>query len=407
MKTLLSLPRFFYEKKPVPCYVAGRFFNWNSQSFFLKSQGLSITCKKSEAFYKAFYSKKSPSIKEGSWLALELKTKSSSKYNIGRFYLLSSAVYKEQKFSYQQKGKILQNWREFLKAIESFFIGKGLAYSSTPSLVKCPGTEPHLEFLKSSFKNFYLASSPEMHLKRLLCQDWTDFFEIKTCYRNEAPNTIHQVEFSLLEWYRAFYSTKELMRECYELILFLQKQKFCHPKCQEQKLKAEFKSMKDLFKKHLNFSLTPESSKQDLKKLIQKKGLIAPKKAQFEDLFFILFLNKIEPKLPKKTLFFIYDYPPQLRAFAQINSEGWADRFELYWKGLELANAFYEVNQAEEQKKIFEEHIKQRPSPIDTQLLKDMTGGMPPASGIALGLDRLFMALIDESSLKNCRLFPL
>ena len=437
-KTILSLTRFFYKKTPIPCYVAGRFFDKDQQSFVLKSQGQWIVCKKNPKFYKTLkikptyednenganksgdklqISKAKPGfknsikpqfLKEGTWIAVELKSKTQDFYNIGRFFVLNAPLvsYKEQDYSYQNKGEILQKWQEFLQAIKDFFTQKGLAYSSSPHLVKCPGTEPYIQPLKSSYKNLYLASSPEMHLKRLLCQDWTDFFEIKTCFRQEPANRTHQVEFSLLEWYRAFYSTKELMRECYQLILFLQKQKFCPVLV---KPKAEFVSVKDLFKTYLNFSLSPNSSKEDLQSLIQKEGLIAPEKSNFEDLFFLLFLNKIENKLPKDKLIFVYDYPAPLRAFAQISSNGWADRFELYWKGLELANAFNEVIQAKEQKALFAKHIQTRKDfvPIDKPLLQDMTGGMPPVSGIALGLDRLFMALTGESNIKNCRLFPL
>ena len=359
-------------------------------------------------------------IKEGSWLLVELKSKNPSFkncYNIGSAFVLNSplASYKEQDYSYQNKGEILQKWQEFLQAIKDFFIQKGLAYSSSPHLVKCPGTEPHIQPLKSSYKDLYLATSPEMHLKNLLCQDWTDFFEIKTSFRHEPANKTHQVEFTLLEWYRAFYSTKELMRECQELILFLQKQKFCASSNKPQTKifsadfpQAEFISVKELFKKYLNFCLSPDSSKEDLKLLIQKENLIAPKRASFEDLFFLLFLNRIENQLPKEKLVFIYDYPPQLRAFAKISNSGWADRFELYWKGLELANAFNEVNQKEEQKRLFENHLKERKDkvPIDKELLQAMEGAMPPVSGIALGLDRLFMALINKDNIKECRLFP-
>ena len=311
--------------------------------------------------------------------------------------------FKELEFSYQKKGQLLQDWRLFLKSVEEFCIKEGMAYSSTPHLVPCPGTEPHLKALKTSFKKNYLATSPEMHLKRLLCQDWTDFFEIKTCYREEEISPHHQVEFTLLEWYRAFYSTRDLIEETYRLLLFLQDKNSCPLS------PYETVTVSELFKKYLNFSLTPQSSKKDLMLLIDKHQLGADLKDSFEDLFFLLFLNKIEPRLPTKKPLFIYNYPPQLRAFAQINKEGWADRFELYWKGLELANAFYEVVDPLEQKKLFQDHFKQSKGavPFDSQLLGDMKKAMPPVSGIALGLDRLFLALYNQKDLKQIRLFPL
>ena len=427
---ILSLRRFYHkQRKKLPCWVAGRFFNRNSQSFCLKSQAQSLLCEKK--FIDS-------SIKPASWVAVELLSQKNKIYQIGRHLLLNapSSSFIEDSYSYQKKGMLLQEWRRFLKVVESFCIKEGLAYSSTPHLVKCPGTEPHLKALKTSFKKTYLATSPEMHLKRLLCQDWTDFFEIKSCYREETISSHHQIEFTLLEWYRAFYSSRELMQETYKLLLFLQKKGFCRV------LPYKIFTIAELFKKYLDFSLTPASSKQDLKLLIEKYQLASygpssdltfesmghPHEAShfresenllssnhngaknsFEDLFFLLFLNKIEPKLPKKIPIFICDYPPQLRAFSQLNSKGWADRFELYWRGLELANAFYEVIDPLEQKKIFQNHLKQRKDNLvlDKELLTDMKMAMPPVSGIALGLDRLFLALLKKQDLRQTRLFPL
>ena len=123
----------------------------------------------------------------------------------------------------------------------------------------------------------------------------------------------------------------------------------------------------------------------------------------------MIFLNRIEPKLPKQTPVFICNYPPQLRAFSRLNSQGWADRFELFWQGLELANAFYEVINLKEQKNLFEHHIEQRKDkvPWDKELISFMKQGMPPVSGIAIGLDRLFLAIYKKEDLKETRLFPL
>lgn len=394
---ILSLSRFYHQKrKNLPCWVAGRFFNKSRNSFLLKSQNQSLLCEKKRMSF---------SVKTASWVAVELLSQRKNCYQAGKHLILSApfSSFKEESYSYQKKGMILQKWRGFLEAVEAFFLKEGLAYCSTPHLVKCPGTEPHLQAVQTSFKDNYLATSPEMHLKRLLCQDWTDFFEIKTCYRKEALSPQHQVEFTLLEWYRAFYSSKELMQETYKLLLFLQKKGFC------KVLPYKVFSMAALFKKHLDFSLTSTSSRQDLINLIERNKLSCSLDDSFEDLFFILFLNKIETQLPKKTPVFIYDYPAQLRAFSQINKRGWADRFELYWRGFELANAFYEVIDPLEQKKLFQEHLKQRTDDLalDKALLKDMKKAMPPVSGIALGLDRLFLAIFKKQDLKQTRLFPL
>lgn len=352
-------------------------------------------------------------VQEGAWIAVKLFSKKNNKYQISEHKILSTAKseFNEADFSYKNKGKIIKDWENFLTAIKDFFYSRGLAYADTPSLVRCPGTEPHLQVFKThlvmnhKYKTLYLPTSPEMHLKKLLCQDWTDFFEIKKCYRNGELSKLHQAEFTLLEWYRAFYSTRELMEETYTLLSFLRRKVFFKPDLPE----AKTYTVCELFKKYLFFSLTPQTSKKEIIVLLKKHNLIYNLKDTFESLFFNLFLNLVEPKLSKENPVFIYDYPPQLRAFSKLNKQGWADRFELYWRGLELANAFHEVTDGEEQLFLFREHIKKRKDymPIDEELLFFMKGGMPPCSGIAVGLDRLFLALYEKDSLEETRLFPL
>ncbi|MDE0518201.1 MAG: hypothetical protein OXH36_01395 [Bdellovibrionales bacterium] len=122
-------------------------------------------------------------------------------------------------------------------------------------------------------------------------------------------------------------------------------------------------------------------------------------------------MNKIEPHLDQKTPLIIYDYPPFQKAYARIGPQGWASRFELFWKGMELANAFDEVITKEEQNNRFEEDACKRLKwgkqtvPSAYRLLDDMQAGMPPCSGIALGLDRLFLAFKGLNSIDQIRLF--
>ena len=208
----------------------------------------------------------------------------------------------------------------------------------------------------------------------------------------------------MLEWYRAFYSLKDLIKETQKLLRFLKTKNFCKVPLPQ----SEVYTVQQLFKKHLNFSLTPETSKNDFLSLLKQYHLILSSKKSWEDLFFSVFLNCIEPKLPVHIPVFIKNYPPQLRGFAKLNKEGWSDRFELYWRGFEIANAFYEVTDSKEQLSLFKEHKKAGSSvPQDQELLSLMKEGMPPCSGIALGLDRLFLALYKKEDLKETRLFPL
>lgn len=406
MKTsVFSISRFFYgKKKLLPCWIAGRFYSEDWPHYHLKSQGLSLSC-------KALDFKTKP--KKGDWIAVQFLSKEKNIYQTTDCRILSpnQGISGSEDFSYENKGKILQDWQSFLTAVKNFFYSEGLAYAETPGLVSCPGTEPHLKVFETVLninklsKKMYLPTSPEMHLKKLLCQDWTDFFEIKRCYRNGELSSIHQAELTLLEWYRAFYSTKDLIEESYRLISFLEKEDFFKIPL----LSAKIFTVQDLFKKYLNFSLHPDTSQRELFSLLKSLDLPGSPEDSFEDLFFLIFLNKIEPKIPKSAPVFICNYPPQLRAFAQLNSDGWADRFELYWQGMELANAFFEVTDPEEQKQLFEEHLRQRKDnvPFDEELVSLMKRGFPPVSGIALGLDRLFLVIYKQKNLRNTRLFPL
>ena len=133
----------------------------------------------------------------------------------------------------------------------------------------------------------------------------------------------------------------------------------------------------ELFKTHLDFSLTPNTSRENLLSLTKKKGLLVKGDESFEDLFFLLFLNFIEPHFDKSSPTFVTKWPEDLRAFSRLNEEGWADRFEMYFQGMELSNAFYEVVDAREQEKLFLDHIRKRKDdvPMDKELLDLMKKG--------------------------------
>ena len=174
--TLFSLNRFFHlKKKTLPCWVAGRFYPEDKHLFQLQSQGLSINCENTKGVFQ---------IETGHWLAVKLLSKKDNRYQTSEYKVLSSSEckYEEADFSYKNKGEILEKWEYFLSAIKDFFYSEGLACVDTPGLVSCPGTEPHLQVFETFFfkqggsKQMYLPTSPEMYLKKLLCQGLDGFF---------------------------------------------------------------------------------------------------------------------------------------------------------------------------------------------------------------------------------------
>ena len=306
-----------------------------------------------------------------------------------------------------EKERIFSLWFAFLRDIRSILEKRGLKPVETPSLVKCPGTEPELDpfEIKGSGSKKFLITSPEMHLKRLLCQGFTNIYEIKKCFRNNELGRFSSSEFYLLEWYRAYKPLSFLIEDLQEILQGLAKKIKCAVPPPIQKV-----SMKELFKKHLNIHLKTTDSKKDFIKYVQAKNIPFSQTHSTSDLFHLLFLNGIEPHLDPSTPLIIDNYPPFQKAFAKINKAGWASRFEFFWKGFELANAFDEVTDPIEQKRRFAEHLKTRKKqnkttvPEDKELLKDMkNSGMPPSAGIALGLERLFIAFYN---LKNILMLP-
>lgn len=313
------------------------------------------------------------------------------------------------------KFSIHKKWQDFLVAVAHFFVERGLTPVMTPSLVECPGMEPNLNPFKTEFqhggfsKSLFLPTSPEIHLKKLLAKGYTDFFEIKTCYRNQEVSPIHEAEFMMLEWYRAFSNLNLIREDLEQLLEYLNESGFIL----NGNYNIESHSVAELFKKYLEFELHPETSIIELQELAQRFNLHFKLDYSWDDLFHLLFISLIEPKLSSENPSFIHSYPPSQAALARINNEGWAERFELYWRGVEIANAFDELTDPDEQLKRFEKDQESRQKggglelPIDQEFIVALKQGVPPTGGIALGLDRLFLAGQQLQALNEFRWFSI
>lgn len=305
----------------------------------------------------------------------------------------------------------LKNWSQYFLSVHQYFQSKNFLYVSTPSLVKCPGTEPSLQPFQTQLKigsrtkNRYLPTSPEIHLKKVLTAGYENIYEITKCYRNSEVTDLHQPEFWMLEWYRSFATLETLQVDLIQLIRYLSK------KFQLQAPSAvRCYSIEFLFKKYCHAELKPDWTRDDYQKLADQLGLRTNPSFTIDDLFFLIMLEKIEPQFPKDELIFVEDYPPFQAALARIGSQGWARRFEAYWQSMELINAFDELNDPVQQRQQSQEDLKKRTDGIDLQLDEDffkaLESGMPPSVGAALGLERLFMALFGVSRIQDLRLFP-
>jgi len=334
-------------------------------------------------------------LRPSDWVALQVEAG-----QISELTLLAPALKEPKMLS--SNPEIQRQWFDFLQKIRDFFSGKGFQEAQTPSLVVCPGTEPFLDLF--SVGSFYLPTSPELHLKKMLAGGYEQIFEIRPCFRRGEISNRHQPEFWMLEWYRAFHDLEQILQDTLHLIEFLG----------GDVSRFQRKSMAQLFQEKLNFNLTPKTTIEELKALAGKVGLgdTVRNYQIWDDVFYLLFIEKIEPFLDSENPLIVEKYPPSQAALARLTEDGWGERFELYWKGFEIANAFHELNDPVIQEQRSAEDLalkkalgKEMPA-LDSDFFAALWSGLPPAGGIALGLERLFMCLHGVGDIRELRVFP-
>lgn len=290
------------------------------------------------------------------------------------------------------------------RAIRSFFHDRGYLEVHTPIRVKTPAMEAHIDALPSD--GMFLRTSPEAHMKRLLCNGIHRQFQLGPCFRKDEQGDLHHPEFTLLEWYRAPAGYLELMEETQALLMHCQKNiplgraGPLDPPCSSNKTslptggsrgpalpKTEWpvRSVEDLFRAHCDWN---------------------PFEAFDAERFNLSWIDQIEPALPEGPVF-VTDFPIQLAAMSRPHPKDprKAERWELYWRGLELANAYGEFMDQEGMRNRFEEWAQERASrgqpvyEMDEAFIRALASPPPPAAGIALGVERLMMALAGASSL--------
>lgn len=309
--------------------------------------------------------------------------------------------------------KVIEKFSQFLMQIKMHFSEKGFLECLTPTLVPGPGTEPFLDPFVTEFKmgktqkKLYLPTSPELHLKKTLARGYGPVFEIKNCFRNGEISPHHEPEFLMLEWYRPFSNLEEIKIDLKDFLKEISG---------ETQLKFVEKTMAELFQEVLGFTLTPKTTKNELLTLAQSLKLNSSESDSIDDIYNMLLIEKIEPAIGEKysaySPLILSRYPPFQAAYARIDEKGWADRFELYWKGVELANAFHEINDPVLQKVRMSSDLVKKNSTgresvgLDEEFLHALEIATPPSGGIALGVERLFMVLTNAKSIQDFRIFP-
>jgi lysyl-tRNA synthetase class 2 len=318
------------------------------------------------------------------------------------------------------------------KLIRIFFERRGFLEVQTSIIVKCAGQEPYLTPMSVDFEDErnrkykgYLITSPEYSLKKLLVAGFDKIFEIAKVFRSGEPfGGIHNSEFTMLEWYRAYSDYNQIMTDIEELVYFLNK-KINHSShyliYQDKKIDLTPPwprlTVKEAFLKYAGINLNKSKNlknfkaqiknKKDLKNLIRGTD-------DWNDSFSKIFIDKIEPSLPKDKPIILYDYPlPQASLAKRKNKNSfYAERFEVFIAGIELANAFSELTDPKEQYKRFKKEqilrkkLKKSFIAIDKDFIHALELKMPQSGGIALGVDRLQMLLLNIKDMNDLLLFP-
>jgi len=297
--------------------------------------------------------------------------------------------------------------------VRAFFVARHVLEVETPLLSVSTATDPQLESIQAQVKihvgleakPYYLQTSPEFPMKRLLASGSGAIYQICKTFRNGETGRKHNPEFTMLEWYRPGFSLEDLMQELEQLTTQIL-----------GTAEAERLSYRDAFLHYVN--IDPFNVK-DAELALRAQTLAdyhGPEMSRDDNLNLILSIC-IEPNLGIDRPCFLYEYPPSQASLAKVNlsSAGVpvAQRFELYIQGMELANGYFELTDADEQAKRFAQDNCERSQidlptiPPDEHLVAAMKHGLPACSGVAVGLDRMLMLKVDAKSIEDVLTFPI
>lgn len=288
--------------------------------------------------------------------------------------------------------------------IRRFFAHRQVQEVETPILSPYGSTDIHIDSLTTDWEGqtLYLHTSPEFAMKRLLADGIGDCFQLCKVFRNEAHSKRHRAEFTLLEWYRLGFSLQDLMHEVAELV------KTVCPAWQD--LPITFLTYADAFA-----ALGVDAHQDDLgtlkAKITDLSGYTPNLSEDRDEWLDFLLVTQVEQQLGQESLTFLSHYPASMAALARKTTDSAgnavAERFELYYQGVELANGFYELTDAEEQHARFNADNAQRRQlgkpdvTVDTELIEALRRGLPDCAGVALGIDRLLMLKVGATDIAH------
>jgi lysyl-tRNA synthetase class 2 len=289
--------------------------------------------------------------------------------------------------------QVLRLRAKAMEAVRQFFAERDFIEVETPAIVPSPGLDFHLSAFEvrdsEGASVGWLATSPEYQMKRLLSGGAERIFQLCRSYRADEQGRHHEREFTMLEWYRAHASSEAIIRDTEGLVAQVantlgspEAAALCPP--------WDRITVNEAFDRHAGQVIDADD----------------------EELFFRVWAERVQPQLGGERPVVVTDWPASMASLAKLNENGTADRFEAFFRGIELCNGFGELTDAREQRRRFELNQAARSQaglpvyPIDERFLQALERGMPESGGNALGVDRLLMLLTGASSIQSVMPFP-
>lgn len=326
----------------------------------------------------------------------------------------------------QRVKEIFQTRSGIVKTLRDFLVNDGFIEVETPMLQPIPGgganAKPFITHHNALDADFYLRIAPELYLKRLIIGGFTKVFEVARCFRNEGIDYLHNPEFTQVELYWAYADYGNLMKFVEKMFKeLLENLGFTDLKIAYAGSQIDFNppfgkmTFRDAVLKHSGIDVEKfgEAQKKELLHAARKEGAEIDDNASFGKILDEIFKTFVRPKIEQPT--FIVDYPIALSPLAKRKADNpnLTERFQLLvGKGIELVNAFSELNDPLDQEERFKSQQEAREAGeeeaqrFDKDFIEALRHGMPPTAGLGIGIDRLTALLTDSHNIKEVILFP-